>query len=138
MRRDNLHQTLVFIGNIEADRQPAIEAAASAIAANSFELDFGTLGYWRHNRIVWAAPLSTPPALAELVTALEAGLSQAGIGFDSRPYSPHVTLVRDARVRGPLPSLKFAWTLRDFVLIELANDSRGVIYRAIARWPLAS
>ncbi|MDB5811005.1 MAG: 2-5 ligase [Betaproteobacteria bacterium] len=136
MRRDNLHQTLVFIGNVAAERRTEIETAATAIDAKSFKLDFGTTGYWKHNRIIWAAPLATPDALTNLVAALEAGLAQAGIDFDSRPYSPHVTLVRDARVRGSLPAMQFNWPLHDFVLVESGHDSGGVAYRVVARWPL--
>jgi RNA 2',3'-cyclic 3'-phosphodiesterase len=136
MRRDNLHQTLVFIGEIAEKRKPDLSAVASNIEAKLCQLQFGTVGYWRHNHIVWAAPVTTPAPLAQLVSALEAGLSAAGVAYDSRPYSPHVTLVRDAHRRAPLPSICFDWLLRDFVLVESVHDTRGAVYRVIERWPL--
>ena len=138
MRRENLHQTLVFIGNIADDKLPTVKAAAEPNAMPGFMLEFGTLRYWRHNRIVWAAPISTPEPLLELVTALEARLDAAGIEYDKRAYQPHITLVREARSPGEPPPIDFGWPVRDFTLVESAHEARGVIYRAIARWPLTA
>ncbi len=138
MRRANLHQTLVFVGTVAEACVDCVEAAAAGIAVPPFKLDFGTTGYWRHNRIIWAAPAATPQPLAALVGALEAGLARGDVDFDRRPYSPHVTLVRDARACAPLPELKFEWHLRDFALVESGRDTGGVAYRVVARWPLAA
>ena len=33
------------------------------VAADAFELDLSVLGYWRHNRIVWAGTAHTPAPL---------------------------------------------------------------------------
>jgi RNA 2',3'-cyclic 3'-phosphodiesterase len=138
MRRANLHQTLVFVGTVADDGIASVKAAAAGINAPPFNLEFGSTGYWRHNRIIWAAPAATPLPLTALVGALEAGLARAGIDFDRRLYSPHVTLVRDARAPTSLPPMCFDWPARDFVLVESGRDSSGVAYRVIARWPLAA
>jgi 2'-5' RNA ligase len=137
MRRANLHQTLVFIGTVADDQAARVKAAGAGIHVSPFKLEFGTTGYWQHNRIVWAAPAATPQPLTALVGALEAGLTQAGIEFDRRPYSPHVTLVREAHASAPLPGLTFDWHVRDFALVESGRDAGGVVYQVIARWPLA-
>lgn len=137
MRRENLHQTVVFVGNVTEAGLESLVAAGASIKASSFILEFGTLRYWRHNRIVWAAPLATPKPLQELVDALEARLDAAAIRFDKRDYQPHITLIRDARPPGELAPLDFAWPVRDFALVESARDARGAAYRPIARWPLA-
>jgi 2'-5' RNA ligase len=138
MRRDNLHQTLVFIGAVD-DRQVAtIMSAGADIKAQPFTLEFSTTGYWRHNRIVWAGPLTMPATLVALVAALEERLAQANIAYDHRPYSAHVTLVRAARAPAPLKPVRFVWPVRDFVLLESARDAKAVGYRVIARWPLAA
>ena len=137
MRRDNLHQTLVFVGSVAAERIAGLEAAAAAIVVPAFKLEWGTTGYWRHNRIIWAAPGAMPLPLIELVGALECVLAGAGIEYDDRPYRAHVTLVRDARAPAVLPPLRFDWPVREFALIESSRDPRGLAYRPIARWPLA-
>ena len=136
MRRENLHLTLVFVGAVAVERLADLKAAAGSITGSSFELVLDQLGYWRHNRIVWAAPLSVPEALRELVGSLESRLRQAGFEFDQRPYAPHVTLLRDARAPGTPAPLHLGWSVRDFVLVESAHAPHGAAYRVLARWRL--
>jgi 2'-5' RNA ligase len=131
--RSRLHQTLVFLGVVTDENLSKLNTFAAAVRVAPFELEFGTIGYWRHNRIVWAAPASTPAALTALVEALEQGLQRAGIAYDRRSYAPHVTLLRNARAPTTLPALKLTWPVTDFVLVE---SMRGAQYRVIARWPL--
>ncbi len=136
MQRNNLHQTLVFIGDVEDKIVATLKALASRVAASPFTLEFGITGYWRHNHIVWAAPVAMPPALTGLVMALEQELANAGVTFDRRDYFAHITLLRNARAPAHLPRLHFAWPARDFVLLESARGPRGVEYRVVGRWPL--
>jgi 2'-5' RNA ligase len=135
--RGNLHQTLVFVGNVAGERCACLEAAGGRIVAAPFALDFGATGYWPHNRIVWAAPSATPPLLIRLAAALERELTDCGIDFDKRPYVPHVTLVRGARAPAALPALRIAWQPREFVLVESGSGAGGAGYRIAGRWPLA-
>ncbi len=137
MRRDNLHQTLVFLGAVAREKLPLLEAIADAAAVSAFTLDFGITGYWPHNCIVWAAPNSTPAPLTGLVATLERELARAGFDFDRRPYAPHVTLVRSARTPDSYPALRFDWPVTEFALVESGRGARGVEYRVVARWPLA-
>ena len=137
MRRENLHQTVVFVGNVGDPELPSLKAAAASLDLPAFTLQFGRMRYWRHNRIVWAAPLATPESLGRLVKALEARMAAAGIEYDRRDYQPHITLIRDARSPAEFMPLDFEWRVNDFTLIESAHDGRRVNYGVIARWPLA-
>ena len=136
MRRDNLHLTLVFLGNVAREKIPQLEAIAKQHGCTRFDLAFGITGYWRHNRIVWAAPRATPEPLGKLVAALEQALQQSKFRFDRRPYAPHMTLLRDARAPAALPPLAFDWPLRDFTLVESVRGAQGPEYRVLARWNL--
>jgi 2'-5' RNA ligase len=136
MRRENVHLTLVFVGNVAVGRLDELKAAAGTISGSSFELVLDRLGYWRHNRIVWASPLTVPEALRELVGSLESRLQQAGFEFDQRPYAPHITLLRDARAPGVPAPLHLDWPVGDFVLVESAHSAQGPAYRVVARWAL--
>ena len=136
MRRENLHLTLVFVGDVVAGRLDELKAVADAVRGPSFELVLDRLGYWRHNRIVWASPLTVPEALRDLVSGLESRLKRAGFEFDQRPYAPHVTLLRDARAAGVWAPLRLDWPVRDFVLVESAQGPRGAEYLVRARWKL--
>ncbi len=135
-RRENLHLTLVFVGDIEVARLDELRSVAGAIAAAPFELVLDQFEYWRRNRIVCASPLSVPGPLRELVAQLEGGLGRAGIEFDQRPYVPHVTLLRDARASAMVPMPGLAWPVGDFVLVQSASGARGPEYRVLARWAL--
>jgi 2'-5' RNA ligase len=136
MPHENLHQTLVFIGSVAAAELAPLERLAGRISAAPFDLAFGSTGYWRHNRIVWAAPVATPPPLTRLVAMLEQALAQSHCAYDNRPYCAHVTLLRDARAPASLPPLEFDWPVRDFALIESGRGPRGAGYRVVNRWPL--
>jgi len=136
MRRENLHLTLVFVGDVAVGRLDQLKSVAGTICGSSFELVLDRLGYWRHNRIVSASPLSVPEALRELVSSLEGRLQQAGFEFDQRPYAPHITLLRDARAPGVPAPLNLDWPVGDFVLVESAQGPRGAEYRVLARWKL--
>jgi 2'-5' RNA ligase len=135
-RRDNLHQTLVFLGEVANEKLSRLEAIARAAAVPAFLLDFGVTGYWPHNRIVWAAPNAAPEPLTSLVAMLEQELTRAGFAYDRRPYAPHITLVRGARSPALLPTLHFGWPVNDCVLVETARGARGAEYRIVAHWPL--
>ena len=136
MRDENLHLTLVFIGNLAAGRLDALEAAAAGIACAPFLLEFERPAFWRRNRIVCAEPVAVPPALAELVAGLEAALAQAGVGFDRRPYVPHTTLLRNAH-RGPaeFSGASIRWQVDGFALLCSQPEAGGVRYWPLASWP---
>ncbi len=138
VKRGNLHQTLAFLGNVALDALPRLEAIAAGVRNAAIHLDFGSTGYWRHNRIAWAAPFATPEALSTLVCELERGLRAADLRVDARAYSAHVTLMRNARAPAAFPPLAFAWRVGDFALMESLPGEAGPVYRVRARWPLAA
>ena len=96
MNLDTVHLTLLFVGSLERARLPELQAAAAGIQMPKFEIAFDQADCWRHNRIAFLTASQPPAGLFDLVRALEAQLGQTGIGFDRRPYKPHITLVRNA------------------------------------------
>jgi 2'-5' RNA ligase len=133
-----LHVTLFFVGDVERARIGALESCAGTVRAGSFELDMSVLGYWRHNRIVWAGARRSPAALGSLVAQLTANLALAGMAAEDRPYVPHVTLVRNARAATTHTRLNPpVWDVREFVLVESVRAASASRYDVLARWPLA-
>lgn len=137
MAPEKIHLTLIFIGSIERARVPALEALAQRMDARAFGLGVDILGYWRHNRIIWAGARECPRELAALAAVLHAELARAGIPGEDRPYVPHITLVRDA-LRAPAAKMSPAvtWHAREFALIESVPERAGVRYQVRGRWPL--
>lgn len=135
MRRETLHLTLAFLGDIPDERLAAARQVAGNIAGDAFEIRLDELGYWKHSRILWAGGVS--PSLTLLATGLTDGLRVAGFRLDSRPFVAHMTLLRDARcAETPMLPEPVAWPVKEFVLVESKLSSEGASYVAIGRWPL--
>jgi 2'-5' RNA ligase len=138
MRGETLHNTLVFIGNIEQSRLEAMQLAAREASGKSFELYFDETRYWGHNHIVYAAPKLVPPQLVHLVSTLEQHLTAHCFEFDRREYKPHITLLRNARrTEAPLPTLQpVCWQIRDYALVQSVQMNGLANYQVLARFPL--
>lgn len=138
MRREGLHITLAFLGRVAVGRVAAAEAAAARVSAAGFELELDRLGYWKHNRIVWAGCGTPPPALLDLAAALAQELKTGGFALDERPLAVHATLLRDARCASvPLPAISLRWPVSGFALVESHAAAGGSRYAVRRRWPLA-
>lgn len=137
MKPDTVHLTLLFIGSIERERLPELQAVASAIRVPQFDVAFDQADCWRHNRIAFLTASQAPNGLFELVKALEVQVSQTGIAYDRRSYKPHITLVRNADCTKIKPALEpIIWAAREFVLVESKVDSNGANYQQLARCSL--
>lgn len=92
-RRDNLHLTLVFIG--ETARLDDAKAALGDICAAPFELSFGGAGRFARpgGDVVWLG-VERSAALAELQRRTADALRSHGFPVEDRPYAPHLTLGR--------------------------------------------
>lgn len=137
MRRETLHLTLAFLGDVREERLADLRRAADAVAAEPFEMVLDTLGYWKHNRILWAGGVS--PRLSFIAGTLGEGLRAAGFRLDERPFVAHMTLLRDARCTEP-PALAAPVALRvtEFLLVESKLSPDGARYEPIGRWPLGA
>jgi 2'-5' RNA ligase len=136
MGGEMLHNTLVFIGNVEQSRLEALQLAALEVSAACFELCFEEARYWGHNRIVYAAPSHIPQHLAQLVSALEQRLTMHHVKFDQREYKPHVTLLRNAHwTDAPLPEMHpVCWQIQDFALVQSVLQAGAASYQVLSRF----
>jgi 2'-5' RNA ligase len=135
---EDLHLTLVFLGQIGDAQRRCIESTADAIRGEPFTLRIDGIGYWRRPRILWAGPGETPEPLSQLVFDLQNGLKGCGFEPERRRYKPHVTLYRkvthaDPRVIEPA----IEWPVRAFVLATSGGGAPGEPrYRVLRRWSL--
>lgn len=93
---DNLHLTIIFIGEVYGKTLDGIKKAMDASNIPVFELVLKDIGRFKRDRgdICWMG-VSRNSALSELHSRLSENLSASDIKFDSRPYSPHLTLARE-------------------------------------------
>lgn len=93
--RDNLHLTLVFLGEVEARRLEDIRRVMDSVSLPPFELSIGSGGRFRRDGgdIYWQS-VTASDELTGLYRRLYDGLKAAGFKLESRNYKPHLTLGR--------------------------------------------
>jgi 2'-5' RNA ligase len=142
IKAENIHLTLVFVGNVDRSGLDALCGAAEGIAKirkRPFELVIQEVGCWKHNHIVYAAPRRIPLALKELVSSLRKAIESVGFSTEERTYKPHVTLMRDATCPGlPQRIEPVAWEVREWLLVKSEQTREGVVYSPVGRWVLGT
>lgn len=88
-RPENLHLTAAFIG--EYSDPDYILDVLDQISFEPFRIRLNGIGSFGG---LWWAGLSESPELKALVKRIRRALSDAGIPFDRKKFSPHITLIR--------------------------------------------
>jgi 2'-5' RNA ligase len=144
---DQLHLTLVFIGETDDAQARTVEAAfGPPIPMAPFTIEFGACGTFPPAgapRVLWLGISRGAGALSQIHGVVSARLETAGIPPERRPYEPHLTIGRWRN--GGLPSLRRAlsatpWSVAGQVDYVTLFRSRllpgGAEHTVIARAPL--
>lgn len=126
---DNLHITLAFIG--EYDEPDFVTDVISEVPFSPFPISLSALGHFGN---LWWVGLDDNDELDSYVKRLRKALSEAGIPFDKKKFSPHITLIRKAI--GTLPAVSVPKTVMSVDHISLMRSERGpkgMIYTEIGR-----
>ena len=142
---ENLHLTLRFVGEVERPAANDLAAALGRIAWPRFALRVDGVGHFtRPGRLggaataLWArVPASGP--LEGLRRKVEAACESAGLGRETRRFTPHVTLARLNRASGPIGGWLSAfgdiqagpWQVAEFILYESHLGQTGAFYEAV-------
>jgi 2'-5' RNA ligase len=138
VRRDNLHLTLAFIGELpEAGARQAAQALRG-IELEPFAWTLDHIGRFERARVLWASG-PAQPHLAQLAERVRGLLRDLQIDFDRKPFAAHVTLLRDlppGRAPGAdervEPIEAFAWPIHAALLLVSERDARGAtLYRVL-------
>lgn len=112
---DNLHLTLVFLGEIHPSRIPAIKESMENLNCAPFEIIFHTLGYYRRGgKDLWWVGLRKNKELLELRRNLVGLLAEEGFTIEKRTYSPHLTLAREVEIREMQDKLLLEGSVKPF------------------------
>ena len=113
-RPENLHLTLVFIGEVSAALVPEITAIikSSLMSSGSFSIDLDRMGCFKRGgkELWWIGAESDPQAvtntdfraLTGIRQQIGDGLDRAGIHYDRRPFRAHITLGREIKPFAPI------------------------------------
>lgn len=137
--RENLHATLIFLGDQKAAALPVIKQSAALVQAGAFQLILDHMEVWQHSQVLSLCPSEIPKELVLLYQTLKQALDEAGIETEARRYRPHVTLARKLRQKIPIPKIvPIEWQVNEFVLVESIFEKGGVRYQVLDRWLLSS
>ena len=143
LRPQRYHLTLRWLGeHPEAHdhvREMAVKAAGS-IRMAPFELLLEKAGGFPSSRVCWLGCRQAPPALFDLRSRLDAGLSGGPVRLKgATALVPHVTVVRDCAEPWPEVELDppISWRVDRFVLLR-SDLQRGFAYDEVGAWPLVA
>jgi len=129
-RRENLHLTLAFIGEYP-DPERILEVI-DGISWRPFDLRLNGMGAFGD---LWWVGLERSEPLEACVKALRHALADAGIPFDRKRFTPHITLVRSAEGKGRAIAGtaidRVGMTVERISLMRSDRGKSGMIYTEI-------
>jgi 2'-5' RNA ligase len=135
---EDIHLTLVFLGQATLEQRACIQRAADLLRAEPFELVLDRIGCFPRARVLWCGADICPPPLEELVGSLSSALEPCGFAAERRRYLPHATLVRKSIPVESRPlEQSISWRVDGFVL-ACGQNGPPPRYRILRRWPLGS
>lgn len=121
---ENQHLTLAFIGEYPEPEDVILPEFEPFEIALSGYGSFGDL---------WWAGLEKSAPLEACVRRLRRQLSDSGIPFDKKRFSPHITLARRVVGRPALEVPKAVMTVEHISLMRSERGRHGMIYTEIKR-----
>lgn len=115
---ENLHLTIAFIGDY-----PEPETVMDALSSVSFfPIPITLEGVGAFGDLWWAG-LRETPALTAVVRRVRRALAENDIPFDRKRFSPHITLLRQAK--GEMPGITIEPCSMEADTISLMRSERG-------------
>jgi RNA 2',3'-cyclic 3'-phosphodiesterase len=134
VRPANIHVTLLFLGNIDTDKEERFKQVLATVQVPSTTLCFNKLSFWKKPGILCLTTSNTYPGVETLVGMLSRLGGDLGIQTDERPFKPHVTLAKKATKLMPLEFDPINWNSSSFCLVESVNCPKGIEYRIVEEW----
>lgn len=147
---DNLHLTLVFLGDRSVAELEELHFALEALRAPAFDLRLAGLDCFdRADPAALHIGVTACPPLDALQARVRAAIHGAGITLDRVRFRPHVTLARFNRGLGADQAARLgrflaargdfalpAFAVRSFCLYESILTKDGAVYEVMAEYPL--
>lgn len=114
-RRENLHMTLAFIGEVAPERLGEARDALMEVEAPAFQLTLTGPGrFAREDGDVYWVGVKRCPELTALAEQVTAKLREHGFELEERQFTPHITIARGVA------------TLTDTVWLDMPQASMRV------------
>ena len=146
--KTQLHLTLTFLGEVEAEQVIQARDNARKVAHTPFELEaagLGCFGKEESPKILWAG-VSPEAELRGLQRTLAQRLINDGFTLQNPSFKPHITLSRFRAGAGSVAGLiehyqrtRFgSWPVQGFALFESSPGQSGSVYTVLERYPLTT
>lgn len=142
---ETLHLTLRFVGEVERPAAEDLAAQLAGIVAEPFTVTLKGVGHFTRKSqaaTLWARVMPNP-ALESLRQKVERACEAAGLGRETRRFTPHVTLARLGRSSGEIGrwlasfgDLRAAWRAEHFTLFESHLGHSGALHETVATFAL--
>jgi 2'-5' RNA ligase len=132
--RENFHLTLAFIGPLSADRARSLAGTLAGVEVAPFDWELDHTGVFERARVAWAGGRSCQ-AVRDLAQRARSILREMEVAFDTKPFEPHVTLLRNVVSAGaglarPIePSIP--WRCERPLLLSSVSGPEGVRYSVV-------
>ena len=149
-KRDQLHITLVFIGEVSDERAGQIvEVMRDGIPHPPFRFELGGIGAFPPHgapRVLWIGVKSGAESVVRVQGLVVDRLERVGVEREERAFSPHVTLARwrDSRPsdrprdRSQSPPTIAQVDVNSVTLFQSRISSTGSTYTRLVETPLAA
>jgi RNA 2',3'-cyclic 3'-phosphodiesterase len=147
-RREQLHLTLRFLGNVQCGDIETLQQAMnrSIAGVQPFSLSLGAIGCFpsfRRPSVVWIGVQGELESLGKLHHQVARETMQFGSHSESRDFKPHLTIARlkaagshGQRVGDAVKSMQTqrlgSWTVRELTLFRSELHPQGSIYTPLA------
>jgi 2'-5' RNA ligase len=147
-KRDQLHITLVFIGDVSDDRAAQlVEIMRAPISQPPFRFELCGVGAFPPRgapRALWIGVKSGAEQVIQLQSLIAGRLEDVGVEREGRPFSPHLTLARWRESRpsdrpgtsATSPSTIARVDVNTVTLFQSRVSSAGSTYTRLAECPL--
>ncbi|WP_185969261.1 RNA 2',3'-cyclic phosphodiesterase [Aliiglaciecola sp. M165] len=136
----NFHVTSVFLGQVTTTQLDLLTQSIEHCHENfkPFELHLDQYGYWSKPKILWLGCSGNIQAATQIHGRLKELSQQAGIVVSTKPYVPHVSIVRKAPNDPPssLIAADFKVNFDQLHLFESVSGKSGVQYPIRQSWRL--
>ena len=125
-RPEQLHLTLRFLGEVEADWREKLEAALGQAQVEPFLLPVAGMGSFPPRgaaRVIWVGVGHGHPRLHQLRQRIDDGVLATGFPLDVRIFHPHVTLGRVKEPGAPAAAEEFLKRHREFEVAPFRVES---------------
>jgi 2'-5' RNA ligase len=138
-RPENLHLTLVFLGETPAEKLEKLYDTLEGIQSSPFVIPFNRTGCFTHGSELWwlgASPDSSGlPLLKAIHAQLLCRLLEEGFSADTKPFKAHITLGREIKHTKPilLDCPEITVQVDHISLMKSEHLRTGLIYTELMR-----